>query len=210
MAKDCTRILAAALALWIIVETNVKPLPALRHGAFTAASVMTGTGFATLDWARWAGFPTAILFLLGLIGGCAGSTAGGLKIFRLQILYTTARLQMMRLLKPHAVLVAQYEHRPVPDLVAESILGFLFVYILSFALLSMALGMFGLDFLSAISAAASALANLGPGLSPLVGPMAGYAAVPDTVKWLLSAAMIFGRLEMFVVLAVFAPSFWRP
>ncbi len=203
---------AAALAMsgWIIVETNVKPLPALRHGIFTAASVMTGTGFATLDWGQWAGFPTAVLFLLGLIGGCAGSTAGGLKVFRLQILYATARLQLTRLLRPHAVLVTQYERRPVPDVVAESVLGFLFVYTLSFALLSMALGLVGLDFLSSISAAASALANLGPGLTPSVGPMAGYATVPDAAKWLLAAAMIFGRLEMFVVLAVFSPSFWKP
>jgi trk system potassium uptake protein TrkH len=205
-------ILAAAtlvITFWLLFCTDVKPLPAVRHAAFTVVSIMTGTGFATLDWAQWWGLPVAILFFLTLLGGCAGSTAGGFKVFRLQILVVNARTQMARLVQPHAVLLAQYEGKPVADPVAESVLGFLFVYILSFAALAIALGILGLDFVSAVSASASALANLGPGLSPAIGPLAGYAALPDAAKWLLAGGMLFGRLEMFLILALFARTFWE-
>jgi trk system potassium uptake protein TrkH len=197
------------IAVWLMLFTPVKPLPALRHALFTVVSVMTGTGFATLDWAQWSDLPVAILFFLTLLGGCAGSTAGGFKVFRLQILYIVGRAQIGRLVEPHGVFLPQYERKPVTDLVAESVLSFLFVYMLSFGILAMALGLVGLDFTSAISAAASALANLGPGLSHAVGPMSGYHVVPDAAKWLLSAGMLFGRLEMFLVLALFTRDFWK-
>ena len=201
---------AVLIGFWLYAEKDVKPLPALRHGLFTAVSVMTGTGFATLDWGGWTGFPMAVLLFLSFIGGCAGSTSGGVKLFRLQILYATAQAQMVRLLMPNAVLLPQYERRPIPEAVAESVLGFLFVYSLSFAMLAMALGMVGLDFVSAISAAAGALANLGPGFGPAVGPLSGFGGLPDGAKWLLAAGMLLGRLEIFVVLALFYRGFWRP
>jgi trk system potassium uptake protein TrkH len=200
---------AASLSLWLLLTKGVKPLPSIRHGAFIAASVMTGTGFATLDYGQWHGFGVAVLFFLTFVGGCAGSTAGGIKVFRFQILVANARLQLARLVRPHAVLLPEYDRKPVTDLIRESVLGFLFVYAMSFAVLSMALGMLGLSFVAAISTAASALANLGPGLAPAVGPLAGYAALPDAAKWLLAAAMLFGRLEMFVFLALFSPTFWK-
>ena len=117
---------------------------------------------------------------------------------------------MVRLLMPNAVVLPQYEARPIPEMVAESVLGYLFVYSLSFALLAMALGMVGLDFVSSISAAAGALANLGPGFGAAVGPMNGFGNLPDAAKWLLAAGMLFGRLEMFAVLALFYRGFWRP
>lgn len=194
----------AALALWLWFAQGMKPLPALRHGAFAAASVMTGTGFATLDYTKWQGFPVAILFFLTFVGGCAGSVAGGIKVFRVRILLDTVRLQFIRLLRPHAVLQA------IPDPVAESVLGYLFVYAMAFAAVALGLSALGLDFFSAISASAAALANLGPGLSPATGPLAGYAALPDAAKWLLSAAMLFGRLEMFTILVLFTSAFWEP
>ena len=203
---------AAAIGIgsWLLLTQGVKPLPAIRHGAFTAASMMTGTGYATLDWGRWQGLPLVIMFFLSFIGGCAGSTAGGIKIFRFQVLLENARVQMVRMLRPNTILAARYERAPIPDVVAVSVLGFLFVYTLSFAVLAMALGLLGLDFMSAISASASALANLGPGLTEAVGPTVGYAGLPDTAKWLLSAAMLFGRVEMFAVLVLFTNNFWRP
>jgi trk system potassium uptake protein TrkH len=204
-------ILAAALTitLWLVIEQDAKPLPALRHSLFAVASVMTGSGFATLDWSRWTGFPLAMLFLLTFVGGCAGSTAGGLKIFRLQVLLANARLQLRRLLRPNAVLLPHFDGRVVSETVAESVLGYLFVYVLAFALLSMALALVGLDFAPAVGAAASALANLGPGISPQIGPMSSFAPLPAAAKWLLSAAMLFGRLEMFLILALFSRDFWR-
>jgi trk system potassium uptake protein TrkH len=201
---------AIAMTAWLIIAGgDAKPWRAFRLGLFTAASVMTGTGFAVRDWTGWGGLPRTLLFFLAFIGGCAGSTSGGIKVFRFQVLYATARVQLIGLLRPRAVLLPHYERKPVPDMVAESVLGFLFVYTLSFALLAMALGMVGLDFLSSLSASAAALGNLGPGLTPAIGPMGSYAAVPDAAKLLLAAAMLFGRLEMFLVLALFAKDFWR-
>ena len=151
----------------------------------------------------------ALLFLLTFVGGCAGSTAGGIKVFRLQVLFANARLQLRRLMRPHEVLLPRFEGRRMPESVAESVLGFVFVYTLSFALLGLALSFCGMDFAPALAAAASALANLGPGISPAIGPLSSFADQPDAAKWLLSAGMLFGRLEMFLVLAVFSRDFWR-
>jgi trk system potassium uptake protein TrkH len=197
------------LGLWLIIERDAKPLPAIRHAAFTVASVLTGSGFATLDWGRWEGLPVTLLFFLTFVGGCAGSTSGGIKIFRFQILYANARTQMIKLLHPNAVVLPVYDKHQIPEEISESVLGFLFVYALSFAVVAMGLGLVGLDFWTALSASASALANLGPGFSPVIGPLAGYGALPDAAKALLAAAMLFGRLEMFVFLALFARGFWR-
>jgi len=198
-----------AITLWLVIEQNAKPLPALRHSLFAVTSVMTGTGYATLDWSRWTGFPLAMLFLLTFIGGCAGSTAGGIKMFRVQVLFANARLQFRRMLHPHSVLVPRFEGQTVSEAAAESVLGFLFVYILSFALLAMTLSAVGLGFPQALGAAASALANLGPGITPEIGPLAGFGPLPDAAKWLLSGAMLFGRLELFLVLALFSRDFWQ-
>lgn len=200
---------SVASALWLVIEQNAKPLPALRHSLFAVTSVMTGTGFATLDWSRWTGFPLALLFLLTFVGGCAGSTAGGLKVFRLQILLANARLQLRRLLRPNVVLLPQFDGEVVAETVGESVLGYLFVYVLSFALLAMALSFLGMDFAPSIGSAAAALANLGPGISQQIGPLSSFAALPAAAKWLLAAAMLFGRLEMFIVLAVFSRDFWK-
>jgi trk system potassium uptake protein TrkH len=170
---------------------------------------MTGTGYATLDWSRWTGFPLAMLFVLTFIGGCAGSTAGGIKIFRVQVLFANARLQFRRMLHPHAVLIPRFEGQTVSEAAAESVLGFLFVYILSFALLAMALALVGMGFVPALAAAAASLANLGAGISPDVGPLSSFAPLPEAAKWLLSAAMLFGRLELFLLLALFSRDFWQ-
>lgn len=198
-----------ALMAWLWFARDVKPLPALRHGAFAIASVMTGTGYATLDFGRWGGLPVTILFFLSFVGGCAGSAAGGLKIFRLQILLDAAHHMTIRLMRPNLVLPHTYDGKPVSDRLTESVLGFLFVYIASFALLALMLAMLGLDFMSAVSVAISALANMGPGLTQAAGPLSGYADLSDAAKWLLSAAMLFGRVEMLVMLALFTPFFWE-
>lgn len=200
---------ALAITLWLVIAQDAKPLPALRHSLFAVTSVLTGTGFATWDWSRWTGFPLAILFLLTFVGGCAGSTSGGLKIFRLQLLLANAKLQLRRLLSPNAVLLPEFDGRPVSEEIGESVLGYLFVYILSFALLAMALSLVGMEFAPALGAAAAALANLGATISPSLGPLASFALLPTAAKWLLAAGMIFGRLEFFLLLALFSRNFWR-
>lgn len=197
------------VTLWLVGSRGLAPLDALRHGAFTVTSVMTGTGLFTLEYGQWGGMPAAILFFLAFVGGCSGSTTGGIKVFRFQFLFADALVQMRRLLRPHAVLIATFNRRPIPEDVLGSVMGFLFVYALSFAMLAMALAFLGLDFISAITGAASVLANLGPGLGSEIGPGGSYAALPDAAKWLLASGMLFGRVELFTILVLFVPAFWR-
>lgn len=199
----------AGVALWLMGSRGLAPHDALMHGAFTVVSVMTGTGHFTLEFGNWGGMPAAILFFLAFVGGCAGSTAGGIKVFRFQFLFADALMQVRRLLRPHAVLIASFNRRPIPDEVLGSVMGFLFVYALAFALLSMALAFLGLDFVTSVSAAASSLANLGPGLGPEIGPGGSYAGLPDMAKLLLCLGMLAGRLELFTILVLFIPAFWR-
>ncbi|KZD07931.1 potassium transporter TrkH [Oceanibaculum pacificum] len=198
-----------AAAIWQVFTLNEHPLDALRHGFFNCVSVMTGTGFATTDFGQWGGFAMAQMLVLMFIGGCAGSTTCGIKIFRVQIAYATARAQMGRLLRPHGVFIPYYNKKPVPEEVSNAVMGFLVVYMLCFLVLAMVLGALGLDFVTAVSGAATAISNVGPGLGDIIGPAGNFAPLPDAAKWALSLAMLMGRLELFTVLILLAPSFWR-
>lgn len=199
----------ATVSLWLLITRDAGPAHALLDGFFTVASVMTGTGFFVADHGAWGGLPAAILFFLMFVGGCAGSTASGIKLFRLHILLAVAKAQAARLLSPNAVAIPYYSRRAIPDAVAESVMGFLFIYAFTFACLAILLAMLGLDLVTATSSAASALANAGPGLGSVVGPGGSYAVLPDPAKWLLCAGMLLGRLELFIVVVLFAPAFWR-
>ena len=205
-------ILIVAIGVTALVLIGNRVLPwndALRHGTFNVISVMTGTGYASSDFYAWGGFVPVLMFLLMFIGGCAGSTTCGIKIFRVQIVYAEARVQMRRLMQPNGVFIPYYNHHPIPDSVARSVMGFFFLYMVSFAVLALALGLMGLDFITAVSGAATAISNVGPGLGPTIGPAGTFAPLPDAAKWLLAAGMILGRLELFTILVLFSPAFWR-
>jgi len=205
-------ILAGAIALTtaVLVESDTLPLAeALRHGTFNVISVMTGTGYASTDFGVWGGFVVVLMFILMFIGGCAGSTSCGIKIFRIQIVYAEARVQLRRLMQPNGVFIPYYNKRPIPDSVARGVMGFFFLYMVSFGVLAMALGLLGLDFITAVSGAATAISNVGPGLGATIGPSGTFTSLPDAAKWLLSAGMLLGRLELFTVLVLFSPAFWR-
>jgi len=205
-------ILAVAIAVTAMVLIVNRVLPwegALRHGTFNVISVMTGTGYASSDFYAWGEFVPVLMFLLMFIGGCAGSTSCGIKIFRVQIVYAEARVQMRRLMQPNGVFIPYHNKRPIPDAVARSVMGFFFLYMVSFAVLALALGLMGLDFITAVSGAATAISNVGPGLGPTIGPAGTFAPLPDAAKWLLAAGMILGRLELFTILVLFSPAFWR-
>lgn len=200
---------ATAVSLWLLIGRDYDPLSALRHGTFTVVTVMTGTGLTTIDYSDWTGLPAAILFFLTFVGGCAGSTAAGIKVFRLHLLFANARVQLRHLLRPHAVMIPTFNNKPISEEVLESVMGFLFVYLLGFAVLAMMLGFLGLDFITAISGAASAISNLGPGLGDTIGPGGTFAPLPEAAKLLLAVGMLFGRLEMFILLVLCVPSFWK-
>ncbi len=182
---------------------------AVLHGTFNVVSIMTGTGYATDDFGVWGSFAFPIFFFIMFIGGCAGSTTCGIKVFRFAVLYETARVQLRRLLMPHGVFIANYNNRPIPEGVSESVMSFFFLFVTSFALLAVALGMLGLDFVTAASGAATAIANVGPGLGATIGPAGNFSTLPEAAKWLLAFGMLIGRLELFTVLILITPSFWR-
>lgn len=197
------------VAWWLWQMRGFDPLQALRYSSFNVVSVMTGTGFATGDFNGWGGFPVAAMFLLMFVGGCAGSTSCGIKVFRFQILYETAKMQLGRLLQPHAVIIPYFNGRPVQAGVPEAVMGFFFLYALTVGLVTLGLGLLGLDIVTALSGAATAVSNVGPGLGPVIGPAGNFATLPDAAKWLLSLAMLLGRLEIYTVLVLLVPRFWK-
>lgn len=202
-------ILIALLVIWKVATGREALGPAIRLATFNLVSVITGTGYATSDFSQWGEFALTVFFFAMFIGGCAGSTTCGLKVFRLQVLYASTAAQAGKLLQPHGVFLPHFNRKPIPEAVSESVLSFFFLYVLSFGALAVGLGALGLDFLTAVSGAATAIANVGPGLGSLIGPAGTFAPLPDAAKWLLTFGMLLGRLELFTVLILFTPAFWR-
>ncbi len=194
---------------WLWLARELAPLTALRYAAFNTVSVITGTGYASADYGAWGGFAVTLLLFVMIIGGCSGSTTGGIKVFRFQMLYAMIMVQIRRLLQPHGVFVAHYNRKPIPDAVADAVMSFFFLFGLTYGLVALILSALGLDFITAMSGAASAIANVGPGLGDIIGPAGTYAPLPDAAKWLLSIAMLLGRLEFFTVLALFTSRYWQ-
>jgi trk system potassium uptake protein TrkH len=199
----------AVVAVWHAWENEVGALQSLRLSVFNVMSILTGTGFTSADYGSWGGFATAVFFFVMFIGGCAGSTTCGIKVFRFQVLHATAKAQIHQLMQPHGVFVPHYNHRPIAPDVSQAVMGFFFLFAATFAALALMLGMLGLDFVTAISGAASAICNVGPALGDIIGPAGNFATLPDAAKWVLSAGMLLGRLELYTVLILFVPTFWR-
>lgn len=182
---------------------------AFRESLFNIVSIMSGTGFASADYMEWGAFPVTAFFFIGLIGGCAGSTACSVKIFRYQIMISSIRSQVMRLHSPHSVVVTRYQGKPLTNEVLGSVMSFFLAFIVGLGVLSVLLGMTGLDFITSVSGAATAIANIGPGLGDQIGPSGNFAGLNDTAKWLLAIAMLVGRLEVMAVFTLFTVVFWR-
>lgn len=197
------------VSLTTIENPAVDDAKGWRHVLFNVVSIMTGTGYATTDYGLWGGHSVAIFFFIAFVGGCAGSTSCGIKIFRFQVLFANVRQHINRIIYPHGVFVPLYNKKPLPDHVSASVLGFLFLFIVTFAALTIALSLTGLDDISAFSSAASAIANVGPGLGEIVGPAGNFKSLPDSAKWIMSAGMLLGRLELLTVLVMFSPNFWQ-
>ncbi|MEQ9557856.1 MAG: TrkH family potassium uptake protein [Rhodospirillales bacterium] len=195
-------------AVWLWLEQDKHPADALRLATFNIISIITGTGFATDDYSLWGHFALPIFFFIMFIGGCAGSTTCGIKVFRFQILYAACRTQLRHLLHPHGVFIPYYNKQPISDEVIISVLSFFFVWFLCFTVLALGLGFLGLDFVTAFSSAATAIANVGPALGE-TGPATTFADLHDGAKWLMAIGMLLGRLELFTVIVLFTRAFWR-
>ena len=176
---------------------------------FNVISLLTGTGYTTSDYGLWGVFPVSVLFFLMVVGACAGSTSCGIKIFRFQVFYAIANVQLKKLVHPHGVFNATYNGKPLPKDVPISVMSFLFLFALSFALIAVALSLVGLDFMTAMSGAATSIANVGPGMGDIIGPSGNFSTLPDSAKWILSTSMLLGRLEILTVLVMLHPNFWR-
>jgi len=197
------------MTVYLLIRLHLGVIEAFRLASFNVVSIITGTGYATADFGLWGSFALTIILFLMFVGGCAGSTTCGIKIFRFQVLYATAVTQIRRLLEPHGVFIAYYNGRPIPGSVSDSVMSFFFLYAVSFAAIATGLGLLGLDFLTALSGAATAISNVGPGLGDVIGPAGTFASLPDSAKWLLSLGMLLGRLELFTVMVLLAPAFWQ-
>ncbi|WOI30247.1 MULTISPECIES: TrkH family potassium uptake protein [Sulfitobacter] len=181
----------------------------LREAIFNITSIISGTGYASADYMQWGSFAVALFFFIGLIGGCAGSTTCSIKIFRYQLLFASIRAQLRRIRSPHGIFTPRYDGRPVGPDVLSSVMSFFMFFVVSLGLISVALSLTGLDFVTSVSGAAAALANIGPGLGPIIGPAGNFSSLNDTAKWILIIAMWIGRLELMAVYVMFTAKFWR-
>lgn len=208
------RVFLSLLAILVIVALVLHPERQQDQNAyvdalFNVTSIMTGTGYTTTNYSAWGPAANTFFFIIMFIGGCAGSTSCGIKIFRLQVFYETVKQHINRIFYPHGVFVMRFNGMTLSDNVSVAVMNFLAIYVLLFFMFAILLNMTGLDFLTALSAAATSISNVGPGLGDVVGPAHTFKEINDPAKWIMSAAMLVGRLELFTVLVLFLPNFWK-
>ena len=176
---------------------------------FNIISILTGTGYVNAQFDNWGGFSLVLFLILMFIGGCAGSTTCGVKIFRIQILFIFISNQLKKIIYPKGIFVIKYDQNPIDNKFIASVISFIFMYLIIFFIMSALLSLTGLDFITSISGAATSISNVGPGLGSIIGPNGNFSTLPEISKWILTVGMILGRLELFAILVLFLPSFWR-
>ena len=202
-------ILISVIIMSIYLTINNSTQFDLRSIFFNIISILTGTGYVNAQFDSWGSFPLILFLALMFIGGCAGSTTCGVKIFRIQILYSFISNQLKKIIYPKGIFVLKYNQSPVDDKFVASIISFIYLYFVIFFIITALLSLTGLDFITSISGAATSISNVGPGLGSIIGPNGNFSSLPDISKWILALGMILGRLELFAILVLFLPSFWR-
>ncbi|MDN2565981.1 TrkH family potassium uptake protein [Aquibium sp. A9E412] len=197
-----------AVAVYMHLHTGLPFAETLTHSAFNFVSIITTTGYASDDYSAWGPFAVAAAFVAMFLGGCSGSTTGGIKAYRFLILFELLANGLRRFVFPSTVQTVRYGDRPVDDDLQRAVVLFMSAFLVIWALLILMLAATGLDLVTAVSGALSALTNVGPGLGPVIGPAGSFAPLPETAKWILSVAMLMGRLELLAVLVIFTPVFW--
>ena len=197
------------LFLYLVIFNKSFSEISLRSISFNVISILTGTGYVTQNFDSWGNFPLIYFLILMFIGGCAGSTTCGIKIFRVQILYLFIKNQLKKIIYPRGVFIIKYDNNNVNEKFMASIISFIYLYIVIFFVIAALLSLSGLDFTTSISGAATSISNVGPGLGELIGPNGNFSQLPNFSKWVLSFGMILGRLELFAILVLFLPSFWQ-
>ena len=181
----------------------------VRIVAVNVTSVVTTSGYALGDYSTWGSFAVLLFFYLTFIGGCSGSTSGGLKIFRFQVAYVLLKANLQQLVHPRAVIKQQYNNHTLDEEIVRSLITFSFFFAITIGVIALGLSLLGLDWITALTGAATAVCNVGPGLGPIIGPAGNFSTLPDAAKWLLTLGMLLGRLEILTVLVVITPAFWK-
>ena len=202
-------VVSVVMALWLAARGDYSFFTALRYTTFNVTSIVTTTGFASTDYTAWGPFAVMAFLFLMFLGGCTGSTSGGMKMFRLQVLAMLLRTQIRQTLFPHVAQTLRYGNRTVSRDIVFSVALFVFVYLASMVVVALALAAFGLDFITALSSAITSIANVGPGLGPIVGPAGNFSSLPDGAKIVMALAMLLGRLELLTVLVMFSKDYWE-
>ena len=197
------------LFLYLVIFNKSFSEISLRSISFNVISILTGTGYVTQNFDSWGNFPLIYFLILMFIGGCAGSTTCGIKIFRVQILYLFIKNQLKKIIYPRGIFIIKYDNNNVNEKFMASIISFIYLYIVIFFVIAALLSLSGLDFTTSISGAATSISNVGPGLGELIGPNGNFSQLPNFSKWVLSFGMLLGRLELFAILVLFLPSFWQ-
>lgn len=197
------------VTFWLMTAREMHFTEALRLATFNVTSIVTTTGYTSTDYTEWGTFAVGLFFLLMFVGGCAGSTSGGIKIYRLQVTGLLIRSHFVHLMSPNRVVTLVYNGKRLPTDVPFSVVAFLAIYMSTVGLFTVVLAAMGLDLVTALSASAQAVGNVGPGLGDIVGPTGNYSGLPALAKWILSFAMMMGRLELFTVLVLLRIEFWR-
>ncbi|NQY82102.1 MAG: TrkH family potassium uptake protein [Alphaproteobacteria bacterium] len=201
--------LIALMVFYLYLAKGWNLIDAVHLVSFNVTSIMTGTGYANAAYDRWGELAVPFFFSIMVIGGCAGSTSCGIKIFRFVVLKEAARVQLKRLLNPNGVFIAYYNGKLIDETISDSVQGFFLLFGVTFVIITWGLSLTGLDFLTAMSGAASAIANVGPGLGSMIGPEGNFTNLTDGAKWVMIAGMLVGRLEIYTVLLVLLPQFWN-
>ena len=189
------------------IEGNV--FDKYAHITFNTISIISGTGFISDNFENWGNYASILFLFLMFIGGCAGSTTSGLKIFRFKILFLSLINHLNKLLRPHGIFTYQFNGKVIPDNTFESVMSFFFIFIITFVIAALLLSFSGLDFITCISAAASAISNIGPGLGEVIGPNGNYSSLSDYSKIILTITMLLGRLEILTLIIFLLPKFWK-
>ena len=208
--KTFLKIIAISIFILVVylIINNSDQLN-LRYIFFNVISILTGTGYVNAQYDNWGSFPIILFLGLMFIGGCAGSTTCGIKIFRIQILYSFILNHLKKIIYPKGIFILKYNQNTVGDKFVASIISFIYMYLVIFFIIAALLSLTGLDFITAISGAATSISNVGPGLGSIIGPNGNFSTLPDLSKWILTLGMILGRLELFAILVLFLPSFWK-
>lgn len=202
-------IVSVLLVAWLWWTGQSSIGQGFREATFSVVSIATTTGYVSTDYTTWGGFAVMVFFFLTFTGGCAGSTSGGIKIFRFKIAFIMFRETIQRLVHPNAVFSRTLDGQPLTDETVSSVAAFALAFASTVGLTAVLLAAAGNDFLTSFSAAATATANVGPGVGEVIGPASNFSSLSDVSKWILTAAMLLGRLEIFTLLILLTPDFWR-